>query len=177
MTPMTDSPLWQEASAFAARAHRNHVRKDERTPYFSHPARVALTLAARFGVTDETVLAAALLHDVIEDTTADYDDLQERFGKEVAEIVSFLSKDARLAEPQREPAYDERLRDAPWQARLIKLADVYDNLCDAADDGARRKLLGKVERALALAAGEPALDRASATVRQLAEETKRRLGP
>ncbi|MCH9010455.1 MAG: HD domain-containing protein [Chloroflexi bacterium] len=61
---MTDTPLWQHAASFAARAHRNQVRNDERIPYFSHPARVAMTVAVRFGCGDETALAAAFLHDV-----------------------------------------------------------------------------------------------------------------
>ena len=164
---MSDTSLWQQASAFAARAHRHQMRKDGRTPYFSHCVRVAMTVALKFGCTDDTLLAAALLHDVIEDTQADYDDLLHHFGPEIAEMVAALSKDMRLVESQREPAYDAQLAEGPWQARLIKLADVYDNLTDAETDDARRKLVDRANRALRLAGGDPKLTRACEIVREL----------
>ena len=174
---MTTTPLWQKAAAFAARAHRNQVRKDgPGTPYFSHPARVAMTLAVRFGCDDETVLAAAFLHDVIEDTTADYDDLIEHFDKEVADIVACLSKDPRVIEPQRERQYDKQLANGPWQARLVKLADVYDNLADAPDDDIRRRMLKKADRAVELAGEGRHIAEAKTLVRQLADTARRELG-
>ena len=58
---MTTTALWQNAASLAARAHRDQIRKDDRTPYVAHPMRVTLTVACVFGCTDETVLAAALL--------------------------------------------------------------------------------------------------------------------
>jgi (p)ppGpp synthase/HD superfamily hydrolase len=129
---MTQKDLLRDAAAKAARAHRNHTRKDERkTPYFSHPARVALTVAAKFKCTEENVLAAALLHDVLEDTRVDYDDLLEEFDQEIADIVVALSKDTRLVEPEREDEYYRKLAGESWRVKLIKLADVYDNLSDA----------------------------------------------
>ena len=167
--------LWQEAASFAARAHRHQTRKDGTTPYAAHTTRVALIVALEFGCTDKTVIAAALLHDVLEDTTRDYDDLEAEFGPRVAAIVAHLSKDPRLPEPEREKGYDERLRAGPVEARLIKLADVYDNLTDADDEPARRRLLEKAERALALAAGDPELDKASGIVRALVAEARDRL--
>lgn len=126
-----------------------------------------MTVAVKFGCTDDTVLAAALLHDVIEDTQADYDDLLEQFGSEVAEMVAALSKDMRLVESEREPAYDAQLAEASWQVRLIKLADVYDNFTDAETDADRRKLADKAERALRLAEGDPKLTKACEIVREL----------
>ena len=93
---MTEATVWQRAASFAASHHRGQQRKDQRTPYFAHPARVALTLCLEFGCRDETVIAAALLHDVLEDTTADYEDLVDEFGPEVARLVACLSKDSRL---------------------------------------------------------------------------------
>lgn len=166
---MTTSYLWQRACAVNARAHEHQYRKDGVTPYAAHPARVALTCALLFGCTDENVIAAALLHDVIEDTGMNYEDVADEFGNGIADIVAALSKDDRLAEPEREPAYDRRLADGPWQARLIKLADVYDNLTECADDAARGRQLAKVERALKLAEGDDNLRRASAIVRDFAE--------
>ena len=174
---MITTSLWQEAAAFAARAHRNQQRKDEaKPPYFSHPARVAMTVAVRFGCTDETVLASAYLHDVIEDTTTDYDELLERFDREVADIVACLSKDPRVVEPERERQYHEQLATGPWQARLVKLADVYDNLADAPSDDISRRMLEKVDWALKIAGEGPHIAEAITLVRQLAETARREGG-
>jgi guanosine-3',5'-bis(diphosphate) 3'-pyrophosphohydrolase len=121
-----------EAVAFAARAHRHQVRKDNQTPYVSHVFRVCLVLRHVFGVEDPQALAAAVLHDTIEDTTTDFDDLAEQFGADVAAWVALLTKDKRLPEPQREEAYmADILRCPAWQVRVCKLADIFDNLMDA----------------------------------------------
>ncbi len=172
---MSTSSLWHKAAAFAARAHLHQTRRDDRTPYIAHPARVALIVAVEFGCTDETVLAAALLHDVLEDTTADYDDLLEHFGRGVADLVSCLSKDNRLVEPDREEKYDERLAEGTWQARLIKLADVYDNLADTATEQERQTVLEKVRRAVALAENDPPLQKAVKIVRARMQAAQLRL--
>ena len=71
------------AVAFAARAHQHQLRKDNQTPYASHPFRVCLIVRHVFGIDDPEPLTAAVLHDTIEDTPTDYDDLQERFGDAV----------------------------------------------------------------------------------------------
>ncbi len=119
------------AVAFAARAHGGQIRKDGETPYVSHAFRVCLVLRDIFGVTDRHALAAALLHDTLEDTTTDFDDLAEHFGNGVADLVVWLTKDSRLPEEDREAAYCQGLSAAPWQAKVCKLADVYDNLQDS----------------------------------------------
>ena len=172
---MTASHLWQKAAAFSARVHHHQYRRDKQTPYASHPVRVALTIACVFEVTDETILAAALLHDVIEDCDVDYDDLHERFGVQVADIVACLSKDMRLIEPEREKAYDAQLAAGSWPARLIKLADVYDNLSDAADDGSKRSMIVRAKRALSLAADSPELVLASTMVESLVKKVESEL--
>lgn len=174
---MTTPHLWQEAAAFAARAHRHQFRRDEKTPYVSHTLRVALTVACVFGCTDETILAAALLHDTIEDCDVDYDDLLERFGVEVADIVACVSKDMRIIEPRREEAYDRQLADGPWQARLIKLADVYDNMVDNREGDFSGKMLPKVRRALALAENDLELADARSIVASFAEQVEKEIKP
>jgi (p)ppGpp synthase/HD superfamily hydrolase len=149
---------WQRAASFAARAHAGQTRKDGKTPYAAHCFRVALVVRHVFGCDDEMCLSVALLHDVIEDTPADFDDVAEAFGVEVARDVAALTKDMRLPEGDREPAYDVQLRQASWRARLVKLADVYDNLCDAMDEGSPlriEKAVSKCERAMGLARQEP----------------------
>jgi guanosine-3',5'-bis(diphosphate) 3'-pyrophosphohydrolase len=119
-----------EAAAFAARAHRGQFRKDGATPYVSHVFRVCLVLSKVFEIQDGQVLTAAILHDTLEDTTTDFDDLQEKFGLEVTQWVACLSKDKRLPEREREKTYVKQLTKAPWQVRVCKLADIFDNLMD-----------------------------------------------
>jgi len=119
-----------DAAAFAARAHQGQLRKDKQTPYVSHVFRVCLILRDLFGFNDPRMLCAALLHDTVEDTTTDFDDLAERYSAEVAHWVALLTKDKRLPEADREAAYLRGLQAAPWQVKACKLADVYDNLLD-----------------------------------------------
>jgi (p)ppGpp synthase/HD superfamily hydrolase len=120
-----------DAVAFAARAHRHQLRKDGATPYFSHPLRVCLILQQVFGLHDRRVLTAAILHDTIEDTTTDADDIIERFGPDVHRWVAALTKDKRLPDKEREQAYAAALVAGGWQVHVCKLADVYDNLLDS----------------------------------------------
>jgi guanosine-3',5'-bis(diphosphate) 3'-pyrophosphohydrolase len=141
---------WQEAVAYACRAHRNQYRRDGKTPYASHVLRVALTLTMLFKCDDETAVLASILHDTIEDTTTDYEDLLDRFGRDAADCVATLTKNMALPEEQRELDYDDRLAKGSWQARLVKLADAYDNLCDLENlppESARHKHADAVDRA------------------------------
>lgn len=175
--PLEPHALWQLAATFAARAHRHGTRKDGATPYIAHPFRVAMTVRDVFGCGDAAAVAAALLHDTIEDTATDYDDLRGAFGDEVAGIVAALTKNKALPEEEREAEYDARLARADWRARLIKLADQFDNLSEAALQRGRpgvpavEKTLAKVERGVALARGDaaahPETARALAAVERL----------
>jgi guanosine-3',5'-bis(diphosphate) 3'-pyrophosphohydrolase len=166
---------WQRAAAFAAQMHEHQYRKDGKSPYFSHPVRVAVTILSVFEVNDEATTAAALLHDVIEDTTADYDDILGGYGKEVADIVAALTKDMRIIEREREKRYDDGLARASWKARLIKLADVYDNLCDARSAESKRKAIARGRRALTLAANDKQCAQARAALTALMKQVERTL--
>ena len=85
-----NNSLWQEASAFSARVHR-HQKRNDGTPYASHPTRVAMTIALVFGFDDPEILAAAFLHDTIEDCDVDYDEILEHFGRNVANYVAAMT--------------------------------------------------------------------------------------
>jgi guanosine-3',5'-bis(diphosphate) 3'-pyrophosphohydrolase len=119
-----------EAIAFAARAHRGQLRKDGQTPYVSHVFRVCFILRDVFAIDDHRALTAAVLHDTIEDTATDFDDIQEHFDAEIAGWVATLSKDKRRIWDEREAVYEKQLAQAPWQVQVCKLADVFDNLLD-----------------------------------------------
>lgn len=154
-------PAWQRAVSFAARHHRHQLRKDTRTPYVAHAFRVAMTVRDCFGFADAETLCAAVLHDTIEDTPIDFDDIEAAFGAAVADMVGALSKNMILREDEREVDYDRRLAGADWRVRLIKLADVFDNLCDIStrsESGPATlgRMLARCERAIALAAGDAA---------------------
>lgn len=145
--------VWQQAATFAAWKHRHQLRKDGRTPYVAHPFRVAMAVRQIFGCEDPAALAAALLHDTIEDTCTDYDELQEIFGDEIAGIVAALTKNMALPKEEREAEYDRRLARADWRAKLIKLGDVYDNLSDMPDRSPEKlaKVHDKCRRAIRIA--------------------------
>jgi guanosine-3',5'-bis(diphosphate) 3'-pyrophosphohydrolase len=132
-------PALLDAIAFAARAHDGQRRKDGRTPYVSHVFRVCLIARHLFGVEDTNVLLAAVLHDTVEDTTTDFDDIEARFGAQVAEWVAALSKDKRLRDNEREAAYCRALSTSSWQVRICKLADIYDNLNDSGNQPAEKR--------------------------------------
>lgn len=159
----------QRAAKFAALHHRNQSRdcRDHgEVPYVAHPYRVCLTLSQVFGIDDSATLCAALLHDLIEDTTVDYDDILEEFGEEVADLVAGMSKDMRLPDDLREAAYDEQIRSGSWKLRAIKLADAYDNLFDCTESR-RIKAIAKAERAIACAGDD---ERLAVAVEKLSEE-------
>ncbi|RMH23906.1 MAG: bifunctional (p)ppGpp synthetase/guanosine-3',5'-bis(diphosphate) 3'-pyrophosphohydrolase [Planctomycetota bacterium] len=146
----TQSPLWQRAASFAARAHQGQIRKDGKTPYVAHVYRVAMTVRDVFGCDDEIAICTALLHDTIEDTATDYDDIEHRFGRAVADCVAAMTKNMIMREDEREADYDARLAKAPWQARLVKLADVYDNGHDMTKTMRPARHIDRCERALEL---------------------------
>tara|TARA_B100001964_G_C13878579_1_gene441925 strand:- start:110 stop:616 length:507 start_codon:yes stop_codon:yes gene_type:complete len=160
--------LWQEAAAFAANAHRYQTRNDMR-PYVSHCFRVAMTVNLVFGFDDAEIIAGALLHDTIEDSDVDYDDILDVFGRNVADYVAVMTKDMRLEEPVREVSYDKQLADGPWQGRLIKLADVYDNFTDSPQEK-QAGYVEKVDRILALTQNDGQLQQAREQLQELLQE-------
>lgn len=160
---MPDSIVF-EAAAFAARAHRHQFRKDRETPYVSHVFRVCLVVRHVFGFDEPEMLAAALLHDTIEDTATDCDDIVERFGPVVAGWVAALTKDMRLPHEEREAEYVAALASAPWPVKVCKLGDIYDNLTDCASISAahRQRTCAKSRTYLdAVAGGLPEKARAA----------------
>ncbi|HEY0793366.1 MAG TPA: HD domain-containing protein [Chthoniobacterales bacterium] len=116
------------ALAFAARAHRHQTMPDGVTPYYSHVVRVTWIARELFALEDATALAAAALHDTIEDTTVGWEELAREFGVSVADHVQCLSKAQDGPEERRETDYLVRLRKAAEPVAIVKLADVYDNV-------------------------------------------------
>jgi guanosine-3',5'-bis(diphosphate) 3'-pyrophosphohydrolase len=126
--------LLVDALAFAAYKHRLQRRKDpEASPYINHPIALAHVLAGA-GVTNAKILAAAVLHDTIEDTETTYEELCERFGKAVAGVVREVSDDKTLAKTERKRLQIEHAKELSRRARLVKLADKVCNVRDVASN-------------------------------------------
>lgn len=138
------------AAGFAARKHQGQTRADNATPYFSHVARVTLVLSHVFGVQDEDTLTAALLHDTLEDTATDYDEIATLFGERVADYVVLLTKNVMLPKKMREEDYAARLTAAPEPVIIAKMADLYDNLSDRVHSPKLRKTAATAEKLLAI---------------------------
>ena len=129
---MKDGPaLILDAAAFAAHKHRDQRRKDEgASPYINHPIGLAALLANEGGVSDARVLAAALLHDTIEDTRTTAAELEERFGTAIKDIVLEVTDDKSLPKAERKRRQVEHAPHISREARLVKLADKICNLRD-----------------------------------------------
>jgi GTP pyrophosphokinase len=155
------------AIEFAKKAHAGHYRFDGTTPYFAHLDRVAKRLHD-FGLHDPAAICIAYLHDTIEDTRTDYDDLSREFGDWVACSVVTLTKDKRLPEPHREREYYGNLEYASDEVLAVKLADTLDNYLDA--PRVKNKALVKVRRVLTICAGRDSLDRACCVAADLLAE-------
>lgn len=140
------------AISFAARRHHGQMRKDKATPYVAHPFRVMFTLRHLFNVTDLDTLVAGVLHDTIEDTNTDFDDIEKEFGAKIAGFVAMLTKDKRAREKDREDVYFASLQNAPIEVKLCKLADSYDNVHDCRDLGpaGQEKAREKARRLLSI---------------------------
>lgn len=117
------------AARFAKEKHRCQFRKDHKTEYWHHLEHV-VSNARKLGIKDEDILCAGWLHDTIEDTDTDFDDIEQEFGQEVAEIVAAVTKDKRLREETREHDYLAQLREASWKVHVIKLCDIWANIAD-----------------------------------------------
>ena len=122
----------KEAAEFAKRVHEGKLRKGSGIPYIVHPFEAAVIVS---GLTkDPEVISAALLHDVIEDTPVTYEELEERFGQRVADLVLAESEDKSKTWKERKGATIERLKTAPREVRMICLGDKLSNLRSTAAD-------------------------------------------
>lgn len=119
------------AAHFAAAKHRDQRRKGaEASPYINHPVAVARLLAEVGGVEDPRVLAAALLHDTVEDTDTTPRELEERFGRVIRSLVEEVTDDKSLPKEERKRLQIEHTPHLSGDAKAIKLADKTCNVRD-----------------------------------------------
>jgi guanosine-3',5'-bis(diphosphate) 3'-pyrophosphohydrolase len=126
---------YNEALAFAATRHSGQTRKYTNEPYIQHCMAVVEQLRA-WGFEDRnSVLCAAILHDVVEDTKTTLQEVRERFGDTVAELVFWLTDYQKPKDGNRDTRTlmsAWRLARAPKYAQIIKLADISDNTASIA---------------------------------------------
>jgi guanosine-3',5'-bis(diphosphate) 3'-pyrophosphohydrolase len=122
------------AAAFASEKHSRQRRKDaDASPYINHPLALANVLANEGGVADVSVLAAALLHDTVEDTETTIEELEALFGSEIAGIVAEVTDDKSLPKEERKRLQVVKSASKSDGAKLVKLADKICNLRDIAN--------------------------------------------
>ncbi len=119
---LKDLPLASRALQYASRLHSGQRRESDEAPFILHPLEVA-SLLHNTGHADH-VVAAAILHDSVEDTAAETDDIARRFGLRVALLVQAVTEDATI-EPyaERKARLRRLIADVDDQARAIYAAD------------------------------------------------------
>ncbi len=132
---MTDLSLLIRAVDFAANKHRDQRRKDIHTsPYINHPIRVAHILSDIGMVNDVEVLMSAVLHDTVEDTETTLNEIEDIFGKKVAEIVAAVTDDKTLSKAERKKLQLEHASTISAEGALVKIADKISNITDIANN-------------------------------------------
>jgi guanosine-3',5'-bis(diphosphate) 3'-pyrophosphohydrolase len=118
--------LIEAAARIAVGAHKDQVRKAGKMPYIIHPFMVALKLQ-KYNF-DDTVIAAALTHDVLEDTDYPEEKLKSELGSEVLEMVKAVTNDDTLVWEDKKMKYIESVRKGPVGAKAVAVADKIHNL-------------------------------------------------
>ena len=110
--------LSSEAIAFAVKAHDGMRRKKSEAPYILHPMEAAVIVGTM--TDDQNLIAAAALHDVVEDANITIDEIEEKFGKRVRELVASETEDKRADLPP----------EATWRIRKEESLEVLKNTND-----------------------------------------------
>ena len=139
---MANNPLNTElldrAIIFAVKAHAGTERRGKGFPYIIHPME-AMEIVATM-TTDQKVLAAAALHDTVEDTDVTIEDLRLEFGERIASLVAQESEERPEGMSDEESWHDrkqaaiDRLAKAPLDAKIVALGDKLSNIRAIARD-------------------------------------------
>jgi myo-inositol-1(or 4)-monophosphatase len=118
---MNEQSLLDKAIIFAVQAHSGMVRKGTDTPFIVHPIEAAAIVATM--TNDVEIIAAAVLHDTVEDTLTSIEDIRSEFGDRVAAIVSAESENKR----------EDRLPGDTWMERKKETIDHLTHSTDEAE--------------------------------------------
>lgn len=116
----------EKAARISVLAHEGNTRKADGLPYIIHPFMVALKLV-KYNF-PETVIAAALVHDVLEETDYSPEQLKAELGEKVFEIVRDVTNDKSLSWEEKKKKYVESVRNGSEGAKAIAVADKIHNL-------------------------------------------------
>ena len=120
---------FQSAENFAKERHLSTIEGDRKTSSQEHLG-VVVSRLKTLGITDDDVLSAAWLHDILEDTKTSFEELDQRFGSKVAVLVMSISRDKNLPRIKQEEQFVKQLKESPFEAKLIKLCDISATLRD-----------------------------------------------
>lgn len=134
-----------QAREFAEHAHAGQFRWDGKTPYITHPDRI-VELLRHWRIDDGNMLAAAYLHDVVEDTSVTLEDIKNEFNSTVAELVNELTFPEKVSDGE----YHDRCEKMSEDASIIKLADIFANLTEISIKGIGGHFIKKRMKAIAL---------------------------
>ncbi|QQS34007.1 MAG: bifunctional (p)ppGpp synthetase/guanosine-3',5'-bis(diphosphate) 3'-pyrophosphohydrolase [Acidobacteriota bacterium] len=132
---MNNTKLIIKAASFAADRHRTQRRKGtEAHPYINHPLHVAEMLSEVGRIDDAEVLAAAILHDTVEDTDTKPEEIRELFGERIAAYVAEVTDDKSQEKRVRKQLQIEHAPHLSPGAKAIKLSDKISNVTDVTND-------------------------------------------
>ena len=127
-----DTKLLDRAILFAVKAHSGTERRGKGFPYIVHPME-AMEIVATM-TSDQELLAAAVLHDTVEDTSVTIEEIRQEFGERIATIVenesdkTIENKSEEESWHERKRAAIERLAKAPHDAKIVALGDKLSNM-------------------------------------------------
>ena len=133
-----DTTLFDRASIYAIKAHAGTERRGKGFPYIIHPMEAAEIVATM--TADQELLAAAVLHDVVEDTDITVEELRAEFGDRIADLVASESDTFQEGLSEAESWHDrklegiERLRHASRDIKIVALGDKLSNMRAIARD-------------------------------------------
>jgi len=131
MPNFIEDPLVQKAAQFAAQKHKGQIRKGrDECPYIDHLKSVARVIAEVGDIEDPEILAAAWLHDTLEDTETTPEELEANFDKRVRQLVEEVSDDKSLPKDERKQMQIQHAPTLSQDAVLIKLGDKISNIID-----------------------------------------------
>jgi len=153
---MDDISLILKALEFAAIRHRKQFRKGkDKSPYINHPIQVANLLANEGGEKDQVLLAAAILHDIVEDTVETekekkilIENIRDMFGDEVLSVTLEVTDDKGLSKEERKRLQVEHAPGLSERAKKLKIADKIANVRDITINPPRRWSVGRITKYL-----------------------------
>lgn len=123
-----ETKLFDKAAIFAVEAHQGTERRGKGYPYIIHPMEAASIVSTI--TNDQEMLAAAILHDTVEDTEVTIEQIREQFGDRVAELVQHETapSDESLTWREKKTAQLKQLANAPYDSKVVALGDKLSNM-------------------------------------------------